>query len=277
MSESTSPVDAIARDRTHGSTYLSIRALEIVEERARSDGCRWDALAGLARELVRVRPSMVVIANRIHRAMHEAQGDVGAAAREARAGIERAERADRAAATKAAELLRERRVFTLSRSETVTDALLQARPRKVIVAESLPGAEGNDVRDQLAEASLDVTVVPDAAIAAALGDFEVEVAVVGADAVLPSGAVVNKVGTRLLGLAAREEAVAMYAICAEDKVSTTEALEIEDAGTSAVPLFEVTRGELFAGIVTETRVQPPDAFRALAERYRGYAEWMEPA
>ena len=218
---------------------------------------------------------MVVIANRIQRTMYAARGDVGAAEREARVALERAATADGRAARQAGELVRERRVFTLSRSETVTDALLHARPPWVGVAESLPGGEGRAVADTLREAGLGVALVPDAAMAAALVNFQVEVILVGADAVLPSGAVVNKVGTRLLALAAREEDIAMYAVCAEDKVSSTEALELEATDTSEVPLFEVTSPQLLAGIITEAGVTPPASLGAIAKRLGSYSDWME--
>lgn len=277
MTESGWSVEAIARDRTRGSTYLSVRALEILRERARSEACTWSQLAILARELVRVRPSMVVIANRIHRTMHAARGDVDAVEREAGVAIERAASSDGRAARQAGDLVRERRVFTLSRSETVTDALLHARPPWVGVAESRPGGEGRAVADRLRKTGIEVALVPDAAIAAALVNFEVEVILVGADAVLPSGAVVNKVGTRLLALAAREEDIAMYAVCAEDKVSSTEAIELEASDTSAVPLFEVTPPQLFAGIITEAGVTPPASLGALAKRLGSYADWMKTA
>ena len=80
----------------------------------------------------------------------------------------------------------------LSRSETVTDALLHARPPWVGVAESRPGGEGRVVADTLRETGIPVALVPDAAIATALVSFQVEVILVGADAILPSGAVVNR-------------------------------------------------------------------------------------
>lgn len=277
MTESIWSIDAIAEDRTKGSTFLSIRALEILRERARSNGGEWTELANLAKKLVQARPSMVVIANRIHRTMHRAHGDAGAVEREARAAIERAERADERAARRAAELLRERRIFTLSRSETVTEALVRAKPSRVVVAESLPGGEGSDVADRLKEAGLEVSLVPDAAMAVAMDEFEIDLAVVGADAVLPSGAVVNKVGTRLLALAANEESVGMYAICAEDKVSTDEAIELERTDTPGVPLFEVTPPHLFSGIITESGNRSPDAATDIAERFREYAAWMNEA
>jgi translation initiation factor 2B subunit (eIF-2B alpha/beta/delta family) len=220
---------------------------------------------------------MVVIANRIHRAMYEAKRDVSSAAREAAKAIELAANADGAAASNAAELVSESRVLTLSRSETITEALLQARPPWVGVAESRPGSEGRVVADTLAQAGIAVTVFPDAAMGAAIVDRDVEVALVGADAVLPSGAVINKVGTRLLALAARAGDVPMYAVCAEDKIAGDEAIELERADTSGVPLFEVTPPQLFAGIVTEHGVMTPDAVGAVTERVRSYSDWMEEA
>jgi translation initiation factor 2B subunit (eIF-2B alpha/beta/delta family) len=218
---------------------------------------------------------MVVIANRVHRTMDAAHGDVDAVALEAEKTIEHAERADGRAAAHCEDLLRGRRVFTLSRSETVTEALLQAAPAWVGVAESRPGGEGSDVERALRKNGIAVDRFPDAAMAAVIVERDVEVALVGADAVLPSGAVVNKVGTRLLALAARDEDVPMYAVCAEDKIAIDEDLPIERADTGKVPLFEPTPSRLLTAIVTDNGAMRPAAAADVARQLRSYMDWMK--
>ena len=91
-------VRTIAADAEHGASYLSIRALEVLRDRAglliadrggepeadeptADDGAgraaadpagEWDELAALARRLLEARPSMAVCRNRVNRAMAEA-------------------------------------------------------------------------------------------------------------------------------------------------------------------------------------------------------------
>ena len=283
-------VDTVADDRDHGSTYLSVRALETLRDEAalavERDAGDWDDLAALARDLRAARPSMAVVANRVNRAMHAAADDRKPAAveRAAEVAITDALDADDAAAATAAETVDGDCLVTLSRSGTVREALRRADPEGVLVAESRPGGEGVGVAESLAVDGTAVTLAPDAALAHELAGGDHDAVLVGADAVLPDGRVVNKVGTRAVALAATREGVPLFVVAAAAKVSTDPDPHLEPADPTdvydgdatidvAAPLFDVTPPDLVAGYCTERGVLDADDVAAVAAAHRERAEW----
>jgi translation initiation factor 2B subunit (eIF-2B alpha/beta/delta family)/ADP-ribose pyrophosphatase YjhB (NUDIX family) len=282
--------DTVADDRDHGSTYLSVRALETLRDEAaltvERDAGDWDALATLARDLRAARPSMAVVANRVNRAMHVAADDRTPAAveRAAEDTIADALDADDAAAAVAADEVDGGRLVTLSRSGTVREALRRADPDGVLVAESRPGGEGVGVAESLSADGTAVTLAADAALAHELAGGDYDAVLVGADAVLPDGRVVNKVGTRAVALAAAREDVPLFVVAAAAKVSTDATPSLERADPTdvydgdaaidvAAPLFDVTPADLVAGFCTEQGVLDADDVAAVAAAHRDRAEW----
>ena len=283
----------IANDRVHGAAWLSLRALELLRRRATeleelAPAERWQELGVLATSLIASQPAMAVVRNRVNRLMRSGR-DLPAAELDDLASrlLTEASEADRGAAAVAAEHVAGRRVLTLSRSGTVQRALLDAKPPPlaVLVAESRPGSEGVGVAEELAGGGVAVTLLPDAALAAALASPAADVVLVGADTVLPDGSVVNKTGTRLVALAAREQGVPCYAAAATDKIGDTapgdEQGRREDFYTGAAnvgvwtPLFEVTPAGLFAGILTERGVLTPALVAGVAAELERLAGWSE--
>lgn len=283
-------VDSLREDREHGSAYLSIRAVEVLRDRGGrlavtgGEESAWAELVDLAERLLVVRPSMVALANRVYRVMHAAATErtAGAVEHAAREVIRDAFEQDDAAARRASEIVCGRRVATLSRSGTVLEALLSARPPPfhVVVAESRPGGEGAGVAERLERARLAVTLVPDAALAAAMESSFVELAVVGADAILPSGGVVNKTGTKLLALAARDRPIPFYVVSAEDKISPEEEVDLSEPAPASepklqCPLFERTEARLVEGIVLADSLCQPSDIAGRAERIRALRKWRD--
>ncbi len=288
---------SLTDDATHGSAYLSVRALEVLRDRAgmlaTSDAATiGDARARLvstAHRLLDARPSMAALANRVHRVMHasgpeHAPDTVEAQAHEA---IQAALAADREAAAQAASQVGGAHVLTLSRSGTVLDALRQAEPAPTVsVVASEPGGEGIAVAESLAGAGLDVTLLPDAAGARRLREGSVEAVLVGADTVLPSGALINKVGTYAVALAAHRAGVPLYAACAADKVTVNnEAPTDESAPMQSVydgpvdlsvwaPRFETTPADLVSGgLFTEHGLLAASTVQPLADELRALRTW----
>lgn len=111
-------------------------------------------------------------------------------------------------------------VMTISYSSTILRAVKAAhaagRSVKVIVCESRPLFEGVSLAQQWKENGIDVTVITDAQAAVFMP--QTDVVLVGADAVLRS-AVVNKVGTHLLALAAAAAGKKIYAAADTTKLS----------------------------------------------------------
>ncbi|MDJ1432091.1 initiation factor 2B [Halostagnicola sp. A-GB9-2] len=282
-------VRSVAADDEHGAAFLSIRALEVLRDRAglligeRDDvgvdpDEERDELAELARRLLESRPSMAVLRNRVNRAMagattevesdepvaDDSKADAVAILESTIAGIDRAVEADRGAAETAAELIEGDTVLTLSRSGTVLEALESSSPSRVFVAESGPAREGVAVAETLAN-EVPVTLHTDAAAASVLAREEVDRVLVGADTILPEGSVVNKTGTRSIALAAAREGVPVSVVAATDKVSTRSEVNIESGSRDAVyggdasidvlnPTFDVTPADCASEYVSERGV-----------------------
>ena len=138
----------------------------------------------------------------------------------------------------------------------------------------------------LAEAGADVTLAPDAACATLME--EAALIFVGADAIRADGAIVNKVGTRTLALAAQALGKPVYALAESLKVvapSYPMALE-EIAPTPMLsqpiigvnernPIFDVTPASLISAVITESGVMAVPAIQRLAEQAeQAYATLM---
>lgn len=293
-------VRSVAADDEHGAATLSVRALEVLRDRAGvlaaerdragSDGEpadeEWDELAALADRLLEARPSMAVLRNRVNRAMAGADGRRAAAVLESTiGGIDRALEADAEAAANAGEYATGT-VLTLSRSGTVLEAFRGSDSLdRVFVAESRPACEGRDVAERLA-GDLPVTLHTDAAAAHVLAREDIDHVLVGADTVLPDGRVINKTGTRGVAIAAAHEGVPVYAVAAGDKVSPRATVTLESGTGRAVydgdapidvanPTFDVTPAECVDGVVTENGLRSTDEIEALAEELRALEDWRD--
>ena len=276
-------VETVRDDETHGSAWISVRALEVLRDRAAAADSMASVVA-VARELRDARPSMAAVANRVNRVLATAERTPEAVRERAAAAAIDALDADDAAATLAAERC-DASVATLSRSGTVLAALRAAEP-SVLIGESRPAREGADVAAELADAGLDVTLTTDAGLASALADSAPETVLVGADAVLADGSVVNKVGTRGLALAAAREGVPVYVVAASDKVRPDERFHGE-AGDAATlydgpapvavsnPIFDRTPADVVDAVLTERGALDSDGVRHVAAEHEENAAWDE--
>ena len=195
--------------------------------------------------------------------------------------IESAGRAYRAAVLRGAAVIHERAtVLTHSRSSTVLAALLEAkragRSFAVIATESRPMLEGRSLAASLGGEGINVTLIADSAVALALS--KVDIVLLGADKLTPRD-VINKIGTRLIALAARERDLPAYVLCDTSKFISKDYYEAargmkdpgelwEDPPGGVEPensYFEPTPIEFFAGIVTEDGLLAVDEARHRAE------------
>lgn len=280
---------SIATDDRHGSAYLSIRALEVLRDvagRATNRDGPLEAVASEARELLAARPSMAALRNRVNRAMAQAMS-AAEVEQAAIAGIDRAFDVDDRAAAKAAAVIADHggSVFTLSRSGTVLEALREGAA-SIVVAESRPASEGVGVAEELAEADCDVRLCTDAAVAQLLATEAIDVVLVGADTILPDGAVSNKTGTRMAALAAHHEAIPFYVVASTDKVSTDAEVHLEAGDPRAVydgpaaievsnPTFDMTPPALVTGYLTERGILGPHDLAAVVDELRELSSWRD--
>lgn len=286
-------VETVRADTRHGSAYISLRALEVLRDEAalvrtgrRNGG--WAEIAAIATGLIDARPSMTVVENRINRAM-TAASETGrtpdAVATATREAIDRAVTADRDAARTAAARI-DGRVATLSRSGTVLRTIAEANPTAVLLAESRPGGEGIAVGETLAP-EVRVTVTSDAAFPHQILEWNADALLVGADAVLADGSVVNKVGTRGAALSASHEGIRVLVAVASDKISQAESFDTGSRPGSDLydgdgeldvwnPVFDLTPPDAVDRVVTELGVHDPSEVRRISEAHGSRSEWSRP-
>ena len=167
----------------------------------------------------------------------------------------------------------------------IIEAHRQGKNIKVYSDETRPRFQGRITSSQLAEAGVDVTIVPDSAMRLLVK--RADKVIVGADAIASNGALVNKIGTSQLALAAHEADV-MFLVAAETykfspmtfvgelvKIELRDGKEIwKDApkGLKIInPAFDLVPREFITGFITEFGlIKPGD----LEEKIRNHYEWL---
>lgn len=224
-------IAALGSDNRSGAAELLRRAAGLFA-RLRADQTKVtdltktrQAVTETAAALIRAQPDMAPLARLadsvLAAARHAARADEALRFAELAAHefIESAARAAEQTAAHAAELIGDNTtVLTHSRSSTVLAAFQQARRAgrrfRVIVTESRPMMEGRALAEVLAGEAANVTLIADTA--AALVMPQVDCVLVGADC-LTTDWLINKIGTRMIALAARERGVKMIALCDASK------------------------------------------------------------
>ena len=275
-------IEQIASDNTSGAaeilrsagavfTLLNTRSLRQVADNSE---LAQQAVIQTCIALARAQPDMSALLRLASIALSAARIAAGAresleAAQDAALNfIGNAERGARDAALHAAALIRDgAAVLTHSRSSSVLAAFLEAKRRgrdfSVVATESRPMLEGRALAQAIASQDVRVTLIADAA--ASLAMEQVDLVMVGADKVTPVN-LVNKVGTRMIALAARERHLPVYALCDTSKFiredyfgpgirdlgGANELWKEAPRGVAVVNrCFEPTPLAFFTGIITE--------------------------
>ncbi|MCC6013557.1 MAG: ribose 1,5-bisphosphate isomerase [Candidatus Verstraetearchaeota archaeon] len=155
------------------------------------------------------------------------------------------------------------------------EAKRQGKEFEVIVTETRPRFQGRLTAKALAEAGIPVTLIIDSAVRYFMP--KVDKVIVGADAITANGAVVNKIGTSQIALAAHEARVRVFVGAETYKFSPStilgELVEIEERPAEEVipleelpkgvkvanPAFDITPPEYIDIIITEKGIIPPQA------------------
>jgi len=239
----------IATDTVTGATDLALRGVRLVS-RLRGAARRRGLLA-----FASLHPSMGIFPHLASRALGGATLPSGLA--------QELDRATTASAGEAARMVQPcRRILTHSSSRACRDAFVQwwQPGREVVVTESRPKREGVHLGRELAQAGVRVTLISDAAA----GVFvpRCEAVLVGADAIGGDDQLINKAGTRLIALAARESGVPCYAVAQTHKIAPADwplALTPQDPGDLARArrvrvaniAFDATPLSWFTAVATE--------------------------
>ncbi|MBN1457913.1 MAG: NUDIX domain-containing protein [Armatimonadetes bacterium] len=198
-------METIATDTIHGATALADSALRAVGR------VRGESRLRAIRAMASLHPSMGIFP---HLAARLLVGDAtpGGLRREI-------EEAGKAASEHAASALRAcERVLTHSASSACRRTLLSwwKEGREVVVTESRPQREGIALARDLATHGVHVTVISDAEMGLFIPGCDA--VLMGVDAIGAGEEVVNKVGTRLAVMAARESSVPAYAVAQSHKI-----------------------------------------------------------
>jgi len=300
-----SALEEVKRREIHGATLITRLALDALSEaavgsKARSTEEFFKELSEQGSLLVKSRPTSVLLANGIRHVLYHVK-----------MGVEKGQpikELKNIAKDRVEEFLRElndsiekigqvgaRRlgkndvILTHGYSTSALEVLRKGREEgkniKVIVTETRPEYQGRLMARELVRIGIPTTIIIDSAIHNFMR--EVDKVLVGAEAVAANGAIVNKIGTSTIALAAHESRVRVFVAAGIYKFSPEtmlgELIEIEERDPFLVvpeeelqkigqvgvrnPAFDVTPPEHIDLIITERGVIPPQgAIIILRER-----------
>ena len=247
-------VEQVARDGTHGASWLAREAVEAVAEAIELGG---DPVE-VARAMVAARPAMGAITGALGRVLAAGKSPEQMV-EEAHALVAARERAARAIAVQLHPYLDGAgAVMTHSNSATVAEALIHSPPARVVCTVSEPGEEGRELEEGLRAQGLTTELVSDGDASHAVET--VSLLLVGADTVFRDGSLINKVGTRDLAKTASRAGVPVLVACEVIKLAPVAPREPgEDR-------FDLTPPEHIDSFVTEEGVFSPADIPSLLDR-----------
>jgi ribose 1,5-bisphosphate isomerase len=160
---------------------------------------------------------------------------------------------------------------------------------KVYATESRPWRQGILTVNELAKEGIDVTLIIDSAVRSVMK--KIDLVIVGSDTIPSNGAVINKIGTSQLALAANESRVP-FVVCGETyKISSQtlfgDMVTIEERDISEIvrkgevpdsvkvfnPVFDSTPAKYIDGIVTEMGIVSPGSVYEIMVQLFGELEF----
>jgi len=157
--------------------------------------------------------------------------------------------------------------------ECIKEAHRSGKKVKVYATESRPWRQGILTVNELAKEGIDVTMIIDSAVRSVMR--KVDLVMVGADTITSNGALINKIGTSQLALAA-DEARVPFVVCSETYKISPQTLfgdtvtieerdigeivrkgEVPDTVKIFNPVFDSTPPKYIDGIITEIGIVNP--------------------
>jgi translation initiation factor eIF-2B subunit delta len=274
--EIRSAIKEIQADRESGARQHALAALQALATVA--GDCSGEELREECRRVALARPTDAAIENAVAAAWSRYL-ETGNGPEAVQATIESIESVPEEISLAARKVLPMGTLMTLSYSTTVIDLLTRLAPRRVIISETRPNSEGLRLAKSLVRSGISVTLITEAQMA--LFAHEADAVVAGAHTIMPEGDLVNRMGTRMMALAAKDADVPFYAIGETMKVAAPsepmpfapqegKAKEICDEKWLEVRnvYYEVTPSRLVTAYVTEQGVLDP----VDVQRFSGEAE-----
>jgi len=175
-------------------------------------------------------------------------------------------------------------VLTHCHSSTVTYLLRKAKEAgksfEVFCTETRPFLQGRITARELVEAGIKTTLIVDSAARFFMN--KIDMVIVGADAITSEGNVINKIGTSMIALAAKEARTPFYVVSELLKFDPAtmygEYEKIEERSAEEVwanppkgliirnPVFDVTRRDFIHGIICEEGIISPHLVSEVVKR-----------
>lgn len=268
-------VREIVEDKSSGAAQLTVRAanifLKLIEERPTMRSVR-----KLVKLLSEARPSIPSVANMAYRVSQIIDNQIseGVNLREAikfavsSAIKEYQSQISFVIRNASQELRKYTAILTHSYSSTVAAALESCGGLRIFVTESRPGFEGRRLAERLSRLGLEVVLIVDSAASYVLDRGDVDAVVTGCDAILDDCSIVNKIGTKMIALAASEAGVpfivvtdlwkaAVHGISFEEH-APEEVYEGKLPNLSSLnPYFEVVPSRLITSFITDEGIFKP--------------------
>lgn len=223
----------LTTDHQSGATQLALRTLKDLAGYLSEIKPSEDALSGLLAELKGARPSMVVIGNAIQRVETRLRAGSDTAPAVVLAVHQELEDAGNRLVQHARDQIPEGAVLMTHSASSLVLRLFRRLvaervPYSVICTQSGPGHEGHGLAASLNELEVPVTLISDAQMALFVG--KADLVLTGCDSWLADGHFVNKSGTRLLALAAKERAVPFWVLADtfRDSPDRSDSVQLEE-------------------------------------------------
>ena len=178
-------------------------------------------------------------------------------------------------------------ILTHCHSSTVTKLLIKAnrdgKNFEVFCTETRPLFQGRITAKELVKEGIKTTLIVDSAVRSIIKD--IDLVIVGSDAITSEGNVINKIGTSTIALIARDARKPFYVvsellkfdpatICGDyEKIEERDPSEIwKNAPKNLLfrnPAFDITRREFIHGLICEEGIIPPHSiFEVVNRKYK---------
>jgi ribose 1,5-bisphosphate isomerase len=175
-------------------------------------------------------------------------------------------------------------ILTHCHSSTIIDILREAKAMgkrfEVFCTETRPLFQGRLTAQETLRVGIKTTMIIDGAVGMVMQ--HVNSVIVGADVITRSGDIINKIGTAMIAQLAHDNNIPFYVAADSIKLDPEavygEDVKIEERGGLEIwqrkppglmirnPAFDVTKGYLIKGIITEFGVVPPSKFSKFIEK-----------
>jgi ribose 1,5-bisphosphate isomerase len=290
--------DRIRRLEVQGARNVAITAIKAVEEGARESKAKGKEaflkeLSDAKEVLFASRETEPLMRNAIRHVIHAVESSEKATVKElvdvisqvSRQFLENLERSkEKIAAIGSKRISPHSRVLTHCHSSTVTNMLRRAKEEgksfEVVCTESRPVFQGRITAKEMLEAGIKTTLIVDSAVRYFIND--IDLVVVGADAITSEGNVINKIGTSMVALAAKEARTPFYVVSEllkfdpmtihgdYETIEERSPMEVWDSPPPGLiirnPAFDVTRRDFIHGIICEEGIISPHTIGELVSR-----------